>query len=91
MKIFIKGGKSEVSSGKIWSKKTGTCLGGLTSKEYVDKTTALIACAKRSDCKGIVLKPTGVYVIATQTKLIIKIGYVSWLVGRLVSIIYLII
>ena len=85
MQVYIKGGKSEIANGKTFVKKTDKSLGGLGSTEYTDKTIALTKCAASSSCKGVVKKPNGKYVIATQTKLATKTGYTTYEMGRLVS------
>ena len=80
--IYVKGGKSVVSSGKSWSTSSGYTLGGTGATEYTSASSAFKACTKATTCNGVVKKKTGKYVIATKTTKTKSTGATSYTVSR---------
>ena len=85
-KVFIKGGKSIVSSGKSWTTTTNYALGGLEATTYTSLETALTKCAASSTCKGVVKNKKGKYQLATKTTKTKKIGFTSYAVGSSITV-----
>ncbi|XP_063682882.1 uncharacterized protein LOC134817592 isoform X2 [Bolinopsis microptera] len=86
MKVYILSGQTELAGGRTWAVRDNFSLDGLGNDEFEDKTTALMKCIDTSNCKGVVKKNNGKFVIATKRSLKPKKHFITYTMGSTVRV-----
>ena len=80
--MYILSGRTELAGGRTWAVRDNFSLDGLGNDEFEDKTTALMKCLDTTNCKGVVKKNNGKFVIATKKSLKPKKHFITYTMGR---------